>query len=188
MKKFNLICSVLLSVMFAEDIDILNLKNGDLIKGKIIEHKINEYIKIELQGGTVLTYTYDQIESIEREEINTETFAPNANNNKSITGITFMRNIGGILISAGAYTLYQQQSKECPTCDDIEDWELFSEQIEKFNKRGYTMIMLGGLFIFFDLEEVLNKSLQSSSKNKSLNFNLQPTYQGANLTMSYSFN
>ena len=70
MKKFNLICIVLLSFIFAEDIDILNLKNGDLIKGKIIENKINEYIKIELQGGSVLTYTYDQIESIEREEVN----------------------------------------------------------------------------------------------------------------------
>ena len=70
MKKFNLICIVLLSFIFAKDIDILNLKNGDLIKGKIIENKINEYIKIELQGGSVLTYTYDQIESIEREEVN----------------------------------------------------------------------------------------------------------------------
>ena len=70
MKKSNLICIVLLSFIFAEDIDILNLKNGDLIKGKIIENKINEYIKIELQGGSVLTYTYDQIESIEREEVN----------------------------------------------------------------------------------------------------------------------
>ena len=70
MKKFNLICIVLLSFIFADDIDILNLKNGDLIKGKLIENKFNEYIKIELQGGSVLTYTYDQIESIEREEVN----------------------------------------------------------------------------------------------------------------------
>ena len=70
MKKYNVIIILLFSVIFAGDIDIVNLKNGDLIKGKIIENKINEYIKIELQGGSVLTYTYDQIESIEREEVN----------------------------------------------------------------------------------------------------------------------
>ena len=70
MKNYNVIIILLFSVIFAGDIDILNLKNGDLIKGKIIENKINEYIKIELQGGSVLTYTYDQIESIEREEVN----------------------------------------------------------------------------------------------------------------------
>ena len=70
MKKYNVIIILLFSVIIAGDIDILNLKNGDLIKGKIIENKINEYIKIELQGGSVLTYTYDQIESIEREQVN----------------------------------------------------------------------------------------------------------------------
>ena len=70
MKRYNLIYILLFSVIIAGDIDILNLKNGDLIKGKIIENKINEYIKIELQGGSILTYTYDQIESIEREEVN----------------------------------------------------------------------------------------------------------------------
>ena len=70
MKKYNLIYIVLLSFMFAGDVDILNLKNGDMIKGKIIENKINNYIKIELQGGSILTYTYDQIESIDREEVN----------------------------------------------------------------------------------------------------------------------
>ena len=70
MKKYNLIYVLLFSVIIAGDIYILNLKNGDLIKGKIIENKINEYIKIELQGGSILTYTYDQIESIEREEVN----------------------------------------------------------------------------------------------------------------------
>ena len=49
-----------------------------MIKGKIIENKINEYIKIELQGGSILTYTYDQIESIEREEVNSNSSNSNA--------------------------------------------------------------------------------------------------------------
>jgi len=83
MKKYNAIIILLFSVIFAEDIDILNLKNGDLIKGKIIENKINNYIKIELQGGSVLTYTYDQIENIEREEEDTGTYPSNTSNNQT---------------------------------------------------------------------------------------------------------
>ena len=51
------------------EIDVLKLKNGDIIKGKIIENKINQYIRIELQGGSILTYQYNQIQEIERENI-----------------------------------------------------------------------------------------------------------------------
>ena len=60
---------MLIAFLFSNDIDVLNLKNGDLIKGTIVENKINDYIRIELQGGSILTYTYDQIESIEIEKI-----------------------------------------------------------------------------------------------------------------------
>jgi len=109
MKKYNVIIILLFSVIFAGDIDILNLKNGDLIKGKIIENKINEYIKIELQGGSVLTYTYDQIESIEREEEDTGTYPSNTSNNQTQYNVsnnsnstnTIMKgtkNIGGSVI------------------------------------------------------------------------------------------
>jgi len=108
MKKYNVIIILLFSVIFAEDIDILNLKNGDLIKGKIIDNKINEYIKIELQGGSVLTYTYDQIESIEREEVNTRVFDSNTSNDKTRYNVSSQtdspytitkgtKNIGGLV-------------------------------------------------------------------------------------------
>ncbi len=83
MKKYNLIYILLFSVIFAEDIDILNLKNGDLIKGNIVENKINEYIRIELQGGSILTYTYEQIESIEREQVDTRAFDSNTSNDQT---------------------------------------------------------------------------------------------------------
>ena len=84
MKKYNLIYIFLsFSFMIANDIDVINLINGDLIKGKIIENNLNEYIRIELQGGSILTYTYDQIESIEREQVNTRTFGSNTSNNQT---------------------------------------------------------------------------------------------------------
>ena len=88
MNSFYLIYILLFSVIIAGDIDILNLKNGDLIKGKIIENKINDYIKIELQGGSILTYTYDQIESIEREEVGTGTYPSNTSNNQEQNNVS----------------------------------------------------------------------------------------------------
>ena len=61
MRKHTFIYILLLSFIIADDVDVLNLKNGDIIKGKIIENKINEYIRIEFQGGSILTYNYDEI-------------------------------------------------------------------------------------------------------------------------------
>ena len=49
---------ICIGINFANEIDVLHLKNGDIIKGSIIENKINDYIKIELQGGSIITYKY----------------------------------------------------------------------------------------------------------------------------------
>ena len=70
---YRLIYLVMLSFMIANDVDVLNLKNGDIIKGNIIEHKIHQYIRIELKGGSIMTFNYDQIESIEIEQVSTRT-------------------------------------------------------------------------------------------------------------------
>ena len=51
-------------------IDVLILKNGDIIKGEIVEHKINKHIRMELMGGSILTFEYDRISAIEREKSN----------------------------------------------------------------------------------------------------------------------
>ena len=77
MKSIYFIYIFLFSFIFANNIDILNLKNGDVIKGEIIENKINEYIRIELQGGSILTYEYDQIDSIEVEKVNSQSIPQN---------------------------------------------------------------------------------------------------------------
>ena len=90
--QYSLIYIFLLSFMMANDIDVINLNNGDLIKGRIIENKINQYIKIELQGGSILTYTYDQIESIEREQVNTKTSGSNPSINQTPMQTTQIKN------------------------------------------------------------------------------------------------
>ena len=50
-----------------ETIDVIYLKNGDMVKGIIIENALDNYIKIELEGGTILTYNYDDIDSFSQE-------------------------------------------------------------------------------------------------------------------------
>jgi len=73
MKKYInrvVILGLFLSNIFSQSIiDILELKNGDIIKGEIIENKINQYIRIKLEGGSILRYEYDKIEEIKREDI-----------------------------------------------------------------------------------------------------------------------
>ncbi len=49
--------------------DIVELKNGSIIKGIIIEQIPNEQIKIELLGGSVLIYKMDEISKIKKEII-----------------------------------------------------------------------------------------------------------------------
>jgi len=66
---------VLITSIYAQSyVDVVNLKNGDIIKGKIIENVINDHIRIELQGGSVLTYQYEQIESLSVENKSTRSF------------------------------------------------------------------------------------------------------------------
>ena len=76
-----------------DNIDVINLKNGDIIKGQIIENVINDYIKVELVGGSILTYKYDDIETMRREKAATNTFGsgPRAKTNQSSATISVMR-------------------------------------------------------------------------------------------------
>lgn len=73
-KKFIISFLLFTSIYAQSYVDVVTLKNGDVIKGKIIENVISDHIRIELQGGSILTYQYDQIESLEVEKISTRTF------------------------------------------------------------------------------------------------------------------
>ena len=50
-----------------ERIDVVHLKNGDIVKGVIVENIPNDCVKIELQGGSILIYKYVEIDRLTRE-------------------------------------------------------------------------------------------------------------------------
>ncbi|MGB2867802.1 MAG: hypothetical protein WBD36_05080, partial [Bacteroidota bacterium] len=55
------------SAVGQERIDVVYLKNGDVFKGIIIENAPNDYVKIELPGGSVFTIKYSDIVKFTRE-------------------------------------------------------------------------------------------------------------------------
>ena len=72
MNKYLLLTLSLFVFGFSQDqeyIDVLELHNGDIIKGKIIEILKDNYVRIELQGGSILTYQYSEIRTINQEEV-----------------------------------------------------------------------------------------------------------------------
>ena len=109
------------------------------------------------------------------------------------------RQVGGGFISIGAFTLYNTLNKECDNCTTtagsanylaneqaLRNLQDFADEIKQSQEMGYIFIFLGGLFILLDKEDTKNsENVKPYSQNNSLNFNFQPTYQGANLTMSY---
>jgi len=71
MKKIFLMGLILYSICYCtEYMEVVHLKNGDIIKGKIIENVINEYVKVELQGGSILTFPYSDIEKLTKDKTN----------------------------------------------------------------------------------------------------------------------
>ena len=76
-KKIVILVVLLTSVYAQSYIDVVTLKNGDVIKGKIIENVINDHIRIELQGGSILTFQYNDIESLKAEKKSTRTWGSN---------------------------------------------------------------------------------------------------------------
>jgi hypothetical protein len=74
-------CLPLLLVQAQERIDVVYLKNGDILKGTIIENTPKKRVRIELQGGSVFTVKYSDIlkltkESATPEKVNPEKTAP----------------------------------------------------------------------------------------------------------------
>ena len=87
MKPFRLFILIVLipSIVFTQSyIDIVKLKNGDIIKGKIIENKINEYVRVELQGGSIFTYQYSEIASLEVEKPKNRSFGNSGYSNNKV--------------------------------------------------------------------------------------------------------
>ena len=81
------------------------------------------------------------------------------------------------MIAIGGGLLLLNTEKECEGCDI----QKHLNNIEKQQKAAYVSLIAGGLCFLLD-----SHYQKAEPSNQALNFNLQPTYQGANLTMSYS--
>lgn len=64
---------VMTSQAFAQQIsqmeDVIHLKNGELIRGTIIEEVVGESLKIRTRDGNVFVYTMDEIAKMSREPV-----------------------------------------------------------------------------------------------------------------------
>jgi hypothetical protein len=60
------------SMLAQERTDIIHLKNGDVLRGIIIENIPNDRVKIELPGGSVLTVKYADILKFTKEKPSTD--------------------------------------------------------------------------------------------------------------------
>ena len=61
------------SILIAQvDIDIVYLKNGSIIRGKIIEQIPNQSIKIKTRDGSIFVYKMDEITKITKETVEDE--------------------------------------------------------------------------------------------------------------------
>jgi len=70
MKKILILiaCLLLTTIIFSqENIDVIYLKNGSIIKGEITEMIPNDHIKIKTEGGNIFVYTINEIEKMEKE-------------------------------------------------------------------------------------------------------------------------
>ena len=82
-------CKSILTIIFLlsflhsqTTIDVVQLKNGDIIKGIITENVFNDYIRIELAGGSIITFQYSEILNITKETVNN--IIPNESNDRII--------------------------------------------------------------------------------------------------------
>ena len=65
-----LIAFVATEPLFAQQMeDVVHLKNGNVIRGTIIEQIPGESLKIQTQGGSVFVYTMDEIAELAREPV-----------------------------------------------------------------------------------------------------------------------
>ncbi len=56
-------------------IDVVYLNNGSEFRGKLIEYKHDEYLKIEILGGQIITFPAEQVEKVVQENL-TNLIAP----------------------------------------------------------------------------------------------------------------
>jgi len=88
-----------------EYIDVIYLKNGDIIKGTIIENAPNNYIKVEIAGGSIITIKYSDILKMTKEKVyKEETYNPRQKQysqakTEGLSLASFLESLLGLLIA-----------------------------------------------------------------------------------------
>ena len=121
MRKVSwILCVVILSVLsssaFSETIDVVRLKNGDVIKGVIIETIPNKAIKIETTGGRIIVYTFDEIEKMTKENSRKPETEVKMVKLKNRTLATVLSAGTGLLACSGSGQLYNGQYVKAALC------------------------------------------------------------------------
>jgi len=114
---YVVIFSVLGSNPFTETIDVVRLKNSDVIKGVIVETIPNKSIKIETTGGRIIVYTFDEVEKMTKEKRSgkPETEAKMVKL-KNRTLATVLSVGTGLLACSGSGQLYNGQYVKAALC------------------------------------------------------------------------
>ena len=62
------------TVMYSQQIykDVIHLKNGDIAKGVIIENVPNDYVKLETDNGSIITFKYVDIAKFTKDKVSNE--------------------------------------------------------------------------------------------------------------------
>ncbi|MFA8342787.1 MAG: hypothetical protein ACEPO8_07410 [Rhodothermaceae bacterium] len=121
MKKYILLFLVAsISLIAQEKQDVIYLKNGDIIKGEIVENVPNVYVRIELTGGTILTYNYDKIEKFTKEFVKNTSLEKNLNRSTILrkqhqTDIHTSQYSNAILTNSQKNAMYENQKKSPAT-------------------------------------------------------------------------
>ncbi|MCO6493361.1 MAG: hypothetical protein J5I98_33380 [Phaeodactylibacter sp.] len=89
------------SALFGQQqIDVVYLKNGSVVKGAVIENKMNEHVKLRTADGSVFLYRYDEIDKLaveEQEKVTSGAIRPSEMQDK-----TGQVGLGVLLSSAGS--------------------------------------------------------------------------------------
>ena len=85
---------LLFSLSFTqENTDKVILRNGDIINGVIVEDRNDQFIRIEVYGGSILTFEYSFIYKVERRETGKEIY----NNTRKVYSNKYPSNDGGVV-------------------------------------------------------------------------------------------
>ena len=76
MRNITMIFVIILfsSIVYSQQVykDVIHLKNGDVAKGVIIENVPNDYVKLETDNGSIITFKYVDIAKFTKEKVSSE--------------------------------------------------------------------------------------------------------------------